>query len=64
MAKLHKRKLRYLSIAPRLRKLRPKSFKSEDSAKKWAESRGMKDFALKNLRRPGANDKKIIVVKA
>ena len=42
---------------------RPKSFKTEESAKLWAESKGIKEFTLRNLRSPEAREKKLIVVK-
>ncbi len=47
--------------ATRQRKARPRTFKSEESARKWAESQGLKDFELKNLR-IGEKDKKIRVI--
>ena len=47
----------------RNRSTRPKSFKSEENAKKWAESQGIKSYDLKNLRPEYASDKKIIVIK-
>ncbi|MBS3162824.1 hypothetical protein J4467_02765 [Candidatus Woesearchaeota archaeon] len=46
----------------RNRKKRPRTFKSEEVAKKWAESQGIKNFELKNLR-ISDKDKKIKIVK-
>ena len=51
-----------MAIVGRLRSPRLKSFKSEESAKKWAEARGIQKYNLKDLRRPGAKDKKIVVI--
>tara|TARA_Y100000310_G_C20170046_1_gene573232 strand:- start:13 stop:231 length:219 start_codon:yes stop_codon:yes gene_type:complete len=53
--------LRLKRPANRLRKTRPKTFKSEENAKKWAESQGIKAYTLKNLR-IGDKDKKIAVI--
>lgn len=41
---------------------RPKTFKTEEAAKKWAESKGIKDYDLVNVRTLGATDKKLKVV--
>jgi hypothetical protein len=43
------------------RKPRPRTFKSEDSANKWAEAQGIKEYELKNIR-IGTKDKKIRVI--
>ncbi len=45
----------------RERKKRPKTFASEETAIKWAESQGIKKYELKNLR-IGIKDKKIRVI--
>ena len=45
----------------RERKRRPKTFKSEDIARKWAQAQGLTKFTLQNLR-VGTKDKKIRVV--
>ncbi|HIH15385.1 MAG TPA: hypothetical protein HA360_00605 [Nanoarchaeota archaeon] len=45
----------------RERKKRPKTFTSEESAKKWAEAQGIKKFELRNIR-IGTKDKKIRVI--
>jgi hypothetical protein len=42
---------------------RPKSFKTEDAAKKWAEANKIKSYELKNLKNEKSKVKKIIVVK-
>ena len=44
------------------RKSRPKTFKTEDAAKLWAEKQGIKKYHLENLRNEQANTKKIRVV--
>ena len=40
---------------------RPKSFKTEDAAKKWAEANKITNYELKHLKSP--QSKKIIVIK-
>ncbi len=42
---------------------RPKSFKTEEAAKKWAESNKVTGYTLKNLKSPENNVKKIVIVK-
>lgn len=70
MAKVHTREKRKMASPTHLasarpenreRKKRPKSFKSQEAATKWAESKGIKKFELKNLRL-GIKDKKIQVI--
>lgn len=46
----------------RNRARRPKTFSSEEAAKKWAEANKIKGFVLVNLRADSAKDKKIKVV--
>ncbi len=41
---------------------RSQTFKSEESAKSWAEKQGMKNYKLVNLRGPFSKEKKIKVV--
>ena len=36
-------------LGGRARKERPKTFKTEDSAKKYAQSNGIKDFELEDI---------------
>ncbi len=43
------------------RKKRPRTFKSEESAKKWAEANKIKDYKLVDLKE-GKKEKKIRVV--
>ena len=68
MKKMHtreKRKLglsRNLSHKKRIKKNRPKTFKNEESAKKYAESKGIKSYDLVNLKL-GGDQKKLKVVK-
>ncbi|MBT4174159.1 hypothetical protein HOC80_03500 [archaeon] len=50
-------------LASRKRTARPRSFSSEEAAKKWAEAQKIKDFDLKNLRADHASTKKIIIIK-
>ena len=70
MGKTHTREKRKMASPTHLgsarpenrdRKTRPKTFKSEETAKKWAESQGITKFELKNLR-IGTKDKKIRVI--
>ena len=52
MTKIHtriKRKLRMFSSTKKSRKKRPKTFKSEEAAKKYAEAKGIKNYKLVNL---------------
>lgn len=44
-----------------IKKVRPKSFKTEEAAHTWAKNQGLKDYTLRNLRLESANDKKIRV---
>ena len=47
------------------RPARPKSFKSEESAKKWAEAKGIKEYKLVSLKvDPTSKHKKIRVVES
>jgi hypothetical protein len=48
--------------AARGRAKRPKTFKSEDAAKKWAEKQDMKKFHVVNIRNSEASSKKLKVV--
>lgn len=62
MKKIHtrqKRKLRMAQVRGRNRKKRPKTFKSKDAARKYAESKGIKNYKLVNLAIPS---KKIKIV--
>lgn len=43
-------------------KVRPKTFKSEEAAKKWAKEQGITTFTLENLRAESATEPKIRVV--
>jgi len=70
MVKVHTKSKRKYSHATHLgsarpehrnRKPRPRTFTSEETAKKWAESQGIKKYELKNLR-IGTKDKKIRVI--
>jgi len=52
MSKIHtriKRKLRMFSSTKKSRKKRPKTFKSEEKARKYAEAKGIKNYNLVNL---------------
>lgn len=40
---------------------RPKTFKTEEAAKKWAEANGVKAYSLENLKE-GKKEKKIRIV--
>lgn len=70
MGKIHTRQKRKMASPTHLgtarpenrnRKKRARTFKSEETAKKWAEAQGMTKFELKNLR-IGTKDKKIQVI--
>jgi hypothetical protein len=65
MGKLHTRRKRYMpDIKGRGgRKKRPKSFKTEESAKAWAEKKGIKNFTLKNLKNAECKEKKLLIIK-
>ncbi|MFH1638683.1 MAG: hypothetical protein ABIB71_09730 [Candidatus Woesearchaeota archaeon] len=54
--------LRKIRDASRARAKRPKTFKSEESAKAWAEKKGIKKYELVNLKNYWRNEKKIRVV--
>jgi hypothetical protein len=71
MVKIHTRAKRRVGSATGLRKVRPetrarkkrpRTFKSEEIATKWAESKGLKDYVLEDLKLGGSKDKKIRVV--
>ena len=65
MAKLHtrqKRKLRMALVRGRNRKVKPKTFKSEESAKKYAEAKGIKNYKLVDLLELNPNRNKIKIV--
>lgn len=68
MKKMHTREKRKLGLSrnashkKRIKKNRPKTFRNEESAKKYAESKGMKNYDLINLK-IGGNQKKLKVVK-
>ena len=47
---------------PRYRKSRPKTFKSEEAAKAWAEKQKIKNYDLVNLKLESSSQKKIRVV--
>jgi hypothetical protein len=46
----------------RYRKVRPKSFTNEESAKAYAKANGITKFRLKNLKSPDAKVKKLVIV--
>ncbi|MAG19868.1 hypothetical protein CL618_00350 [archaeon] len=56
MTKMHTRMKRKLGLAhnkshkKRIKKVKPKTFKTEESAKKYAEFKGIKKYKLVNLR--------------
>jgi len=64
MAKTHTRDQRWrvCTLRDNKKKKRPKTFKTEESANKWAEANKLKDYKLVNLRSASAKDKKIRVV--
>jgi len=56
----HDRDLRYRKS--RTRTVRPKTFKTEESAKKYAEANGIKEYTLENMRPDHASTKKIRII--
>ncbi len=61
--KIHTRvKRKIVHLGGRNRKARPKTFCSEEQAKTWASKKGIKDFALVNLKSVDSKEKKIKVV--
>jgi len=52
-----------IRLAKRKRISRPRSFGSEEAAKKWAVAQKIENFDLRNLRADYASKKKIIIVK-
>ncbi|MBI3032251.1 hypothetical protein HYY69_02150 [Candidatus Woesearchaeota archaeon] len=62
MVKQHFKVLKKCSfVTGRNRKSRPKTFATEEGAKKWAETQGIKQYTLENLRSPDSSAKKIRV---
>lgn len=65
MAKIHtrlKRKLRMKVSRKRNRAPRPKTFKTEEAAKRYAEAKGIKDYKLVNLRSSSSKRKKLRII--
>lgn len=63
MAKLHTRQKRYISEARgKNRKKRSKTFKTEESAKGYAEAKGIKNYKLIDLHELNPNKSKIKIV--
>jgi hypothetical protein len=65
MAKEHTRNKRRQNTRRRYarkKNTRPKTFKSEEAAKKYAESKGLKDYKLVNLKSASSKKKKIKVI--
>ncbi len=48
----------------RTTKSRPKTFKTEESAKAWASENGISKYTLVNMKSPESSEKKIKVVVA
>jgi hypothetical protein len=65
MPKLHtrqKRKLRMRRVKNKNRKTRPKTFKTEQSAKKYAETKGIKKYKLVDLKSTNPKEHKFKIV--
>lgn len=65
MPKIHtrvKRKLRMFRVRNNNSKKRPKTFKSEEAAKKYAEAKGSKNYKLVDLQEFNPNKCKIKIV--
>ena len=56
-----KRRLRYIP-SDRKRAIRPKTFKSEESAKKYAEKQGINKYTLENMKSLESSVKKLRIV--
>ena len=41
---------------------RPKSFKTEEAAKVWADKKGIKKYELENMKSPESRSKKIRII--
>lgn len=69
MSKMHTRMKRKLGLAhnrrhqKRVKKVKPKTFKTEESAKRYAEAKGIKDYELRNLKIGGDRKKLKMVLK-
>jgi len=48
--------------AVRTTRTRPKTFKNEESAKRWAESQGIKKYSLENIKSSESQTKKFKVI--
>ena len=46
----------------RSERVRPKTFKTEESAKAWADKNGVKKYSLENLKSTDSKTKKIRIV--
>lgn len=69
MTKLHTRLKRKFNLSKhhshKLKartKKRPKTFKTEEAAKKWAEKNNIKNYELINLKSPESKSKKIKLI--
>lgn len=65
MVKMHtrqKRKLRMSGLRGRNRSPKPKTFKSEEAAKKYAEAKGIKGYKLVDVAISRPNVKKLKIV--
>ncbi len=47
----------------RNRKRRPKTFKTEEAARKWAEEKGLKDYKIVNMKNSGSKKSKFRIVR-
>jgi len=56
------RKLRMFGIRNKNRKKRPKTFRSEEAAKKYAEAKGLKNYKLVDIHELNPNKCKIKIV--
>jgi hypothetical protein len=70
MSKIHTRTKRMRKCGTHLRgklrpvnrKVGPKTFDTEEKAKKWAEFKGIKEYTLVNLKNEASSTKKIKVI--
>lgn len=54
----------YETVRTKIRKKRPKTFKTEEAANVWAKEKGLKGYKLFNMRNSLSKKKKIRVIEA
>lgn len=61
-SRYHTIRLKKRTGKTRSSKSRPKTFKTEESAKVWASANNITDYTLENLKSPESSEKKIRVI--